>query len=193
MKDRTQTVRLGIPAARKRSCTSEIEDRTKTESVDVWSFIEQVASLSWNLAWNQPVCGERVVKGLLSKLMAEPRYDELGVKLMDRATIRLQKGDPGWLNGIQIFLQMSDVEKFPLRYSLCWVSDPPPRVSHRTRVSRRVVTTSLCKIGIRAANLFRLPAWQQRRCKVNRYRRGEKISRKLSFERCATGFDKPAK
>lgn len=126
MKDRTQTVRLGIPAARKRSCTSEIEDRTKTESVDVWSFIEQVASLSWNLAWNQPACGERVVKGLLSKLMAEPRYDELGVKLMDRATIRLQKGDPGWLNGIQIFLQMSDVEKFPLRYSLCWVSDPPP-------------------------------------------------------------------
>lgn len=137
MKDRTQTVRLGIPATRKRSCTSEIEDRTKTESVDVWSFIEQVASLSWNLAWNQPVCRERVVKGLLSKLMAKPRYDELGVKLMDRTTIRLQKGDPGWLNGIQIFLQMSDVEKFPLRYSLCWVSDPPPGVASDPRLETR--------------------------------------------------------
>lgn len=33
-------------------------------------------------------------KGLPPKLMGDPRADEPRVKLMDRATIRLQKGDP---------------------------------------------------------------------------------------------------
>lgn len=59
--------------------------------------------------------GAAVGKGLLSKLMADPSNDGPGVKLMDRATIRLQEGDP---DGIYISLQMSDVEEFPLRYSL---------------------------------------------------------------------------
>lgn len=67
-------------------------------------------------------------KGLLSKLMGDLRNAGPGVKLMDRATIRLQNGDPRWSNGIQIppthspppphLAQMTDVEEFPLRYSL---------------------------------------------------------------------------
>ena len=85
--------------------------RIKSESVNVRSFIQQVAPVVLNLTAR----GGEGGKGLLSKLMADPSNDGPGVKLMDRATIRLQEGDP---DGIYISLQMSDVEEFPLRYSL---------------------------------------------------------------------------
>lgn len=136
----------------------------------------------------------------VSKLMADLRNGGPEVKLMDRATIRLQKGDPGRLNGIQIFLQMSDVEKFPLRYSLCRGYPPTPFPRDiDIRVSR-----IFSKIGIRATNLFRFPSRRWERCKVNRYRRDDKKERKkerkenrgekksswFSFEWRAIGLDK---
>lgn len=109
-----------------------------------------------------------VGKGLLSKLMADPSNDGPGVKLMDQATIRLQKGEPGRSDGIYIFLQMSDVEEFPLRYSL-W---PPPDTSISSRLETRRYDVPM-KIGIRAPNLFHSGARATHKRKVNRYQSKE--------------------
>lgn len=117
--------------------------------------------------------------------MADLRNGGPEVKLMDRATIRLQKGDPGRLNGIQIFLQMSDVEKFPLRYSLRRV------IHHHTHtflLHRGIRVSRLSKIGIRATNLFGFPPRRWERCKVNRYRRDDKKKRKNRGKKNHRGF-----
>lgn len=78
-------------------------------------------------------------KGLPPKLMGDPRADEPGVKLMVRATIRLQKGEPGMVGRNTNF--SPDDGCRGVSTSLFTLADPPlpsPRVTNPVASLRRV-------------------------------------------------------
>ena len=136
-RDARRTVRLGITAG----CA-----QAKTESNDAAKFQqrEQVAEQTGGVEFNANSPGRRERrKGFAFEIDGRCSLHESQVDgpSGDKVT---GKGDPERSNGIQIFLQMSDAEEFPLRYSLSalWISRRPLGSYRTLRLETRVVTTS---------------------------------------------------